>query len=92
MSHVKTNDDTFSTISELSVIGPSQSPDLNIIEGLWDVLKRKVNEKNVSSRDQLLEVALEAFNSISNETIRTLYDNLPQRADSVLKNRGSNSI
>ena len=36
---------------------PPQSPDLNIIEGLWDVLKRKVSEKKVSSRDQLWEVA-----------------------------------
>ena len=64
---------------------PPQSPDLNIIDCLWDVLKRKVSDKNVLSRDQLWEVALEAFHSISNETIRTIYDSLPRKAASVFK-------
>ncbi len=40
---------------------PSMSPDLNPIEHLWGILKRKVEERKVSNIQQLLDVVLEEW-------------------------------
>ena len=45
---------------------PPQSPNLNIIEGLWSYLKDKVSENN-PTQDELWEVAKVSWNQISDE-------------------------
>ncbi len=40
---------------------PSMSPDLNLIEHLWGILKRKVEERKVSNIHQLRDVVMEEW-------------------------------
>ncbi len=40
---------------------PSMSPDLNPIEHLWGILKRKVEERKVSNIHQLRDVVMEEW-------------------------------
>ncbi len=40
---------------------PSMSPDLNPIEHLWGILKRKVEERKVSNIHQLRDVIMEEW-------------------------------
>ncbi len=43
---------------------PSMSPDLNPIEHLWGILKRKVEERKVSNIHQLCDVVMEEWKRI----------------------------
>ena len=67
---------------------PSQSPDLNPIENLWEALKRKVSGHNVRNKGQFLEILKEAWESISPEIIETLIESMPRRLREVIKNKG----
>ena len=40
---------------------PSMSPDLNPIEHLWGILKRKVEKRHVSNSQQLRDVIVEEW-------------------------------
>ena len=71
---------------------PPQSPDLNIIEGLWSYLKDKVSEKQPKPQDDLWEVAKVSWNQISDETIRKLFCSMPHRIKAVADVRGGNTI
>jgi len=41
-------------------MNPPQSPDLNIIEAVWDHLDRKRNKRQPTSKEELWDVLLEA--------------------------------
>ena len=72
---------------------PSQSPDLNIIEHLWDHLKRKIRARDPQPEtvEQLWEVTLQEWQSIDKEFIRRLYRSLPKRVAEVKKAKGGNT-
>ena len=70
---------------------PPQSPDLNVIEGLWGVLKEKIRQKNPKTKDELWADAQEGWNEILNKTITDLYDSLPRRVNEVLLRKGGNT-
>ena len=67
---------------------PSQPPDLNVIENLWAILKNRVFKRNPKNIDTLWTIINEEFFNIDNETIKKLYDSIPNRMNSVIKNRG----
>lgn len=67
---------------------PPQSPDLNIIENLWADVKRKLAAQKFKSKDDLWSACLKAWNEIPNETIQKLFDSIPKRLISVIKNHG----
>lgn len=69
---------------------PSQSPDLNIIEQLWNELKRRLAErkaKNVADKFIQLE---EEWNSqrLPKTTIDKLIDSIPRRCQAVIDAKG----
>lgn len=70
---------------------PPQSPDLNIIEGLWDIVKENIQKTQVLTKAELYQTSLQAFNAIPNETIAKLYESLPRRMAAVVRARGSNT-
>ena len=70
---------------------PAQSPDLNVIENLWNYLKRRVQECKPKTLDELWEVAYREWNTIPNEIISKLYEPIPQRVTAVLANKGGPS-
>ena len=64
---------------------PSMSPDLNPIEHLWGILKRKVEQHNPSSKDHLKKCVSEEWQNISPEMCATLVSSMPRRIESVTK-------
>ena len=51
---------------------PPQSPDLNVIENLWALLKKKVTERNPKNADELWTFANEELHGIPNDVIQNL--------------------
>lgn len=70
---------------------PSQSPDLNLIENLWDTLKTNVRRRNPTNVEDLWRVSCEEWDSISNETVTNLYMSMPRRIQSVIAAKGGNT-
>ena len=72
---------------------PPNSPDINIIENLWDHLERQVWARNPLPRSEGdLWVALqEEWYKIDLAFIRKLYKSLPQRVSAVYRANGGNT-
>ena len=70
---------------------PAQSPDLNIIENLWDYLKHRVHLCKPQTLDELWDVACYERKAIPNEMVYKLYDSIPHRVTAVLANKGGPS-
>ena len=68
----------------------SMSPDLNPIEHLWGILKRKVVCK-VSNICQLRDVIMEKWKSIPVATYEALVNPMPRRVKAVLDNDGGHT-
>ena len=70
---------------------PSMSPDLNPIEHLWEILKRKVEVCKVSNICQLHDVVMEEWKSIPVATCEALVNSMPRRIEVVLDNDGGHT-
>ena len=55
---------------------PAQSPDLNPIELVWGYMKDFVEKKSPVDKNDLMELILNAWDSLSNDTINQYIDNL----------------
>ncbi|GET02902.1 transposable element Tc1 transposase [Rhizophagus clarus] len=68
---------------------PAQSPDLNLIEHLWDVLERKVRAHKPHPKNirELMVVLEEKWNNIEPEILINLVDSMPRRVQAVLDSR-----
>lgn len=67
---------------------PSQSPDLNIIEPMWEVLARHVQGKRARNSKEKFDQLLEAWASIPDETIQSLIESMPRRCQAVIDAKG----
>ena len=70
---------------------PPQSPDLNIIEAVWDHLDRERNKGQPKSKEELWEVLKEAWYNIPEDYFRKLQDSLPKRVKDVLSAKGGHT-
>ena len=70
---------------------PSMSPDLNLIEHIWRILKQKVEVCKISNICQLREVVMEEWNNIPVATCESLINSMPRRVKSVLDNEGGHT-
>lgn len=70
---------------------PAQSPDLNPIEHLWDVLERRVRLRNPKPKNkvQLFEALREEWYKIEPETYGKLTQSMPRRVDAVIRSNGN---
>ncbi|CEI90514.1 hypothetical protein RMCBS344292_04838 [Rhizopus microsporus] len=68
---------------------PAQSTDLNSIENLWSMMKKKVNTLCPHAKiQQAIEVVLEnVWREFTPETINNLIDSMPKRVKAVIKAR-----
>ena len=67
---------------------PPYSPDLNIIENLWSVVKKRL-EKQTINWENLETKVQEIWDSIDQELVENLYNSIPKRLDKVKKSRGA---
>ncbi len=65
------------------------SPDLNPIEHMWGILKRKVEKHHVSKIQQLCDVIMEEWKRMPATTCATLVNFMPRRIKAVLDNNGA---
>ena len=72
------------------MVGPPASPDLNPIENLWSVVKRKLYEagKQYNSRNDPKEAIKECCRTISPETIKNLTISMDERLEKILEGHG----
>ncbi|GFU97388.1 transposable element Tcb1 transposase [Trichonephila clavipes] len=64
---------------------PPQSPDLNPIEHLWDLLEGKIRQHNISSKDMLKSVLKDEWEKISAEETTKLVNSMSKRLQEVLE-------
>jgi hypothetical protein len=69
---------------------PPYSPDMNIIEHIWDVLEKRLHRRNPlpTSADTLFAALEEEWYSIPRITIQNLYKSIPARVEALCKARG----
>ena len=75
--------------NHLSVMDwPPQSPDLNPIENLWEIVNRRINREGVRNKDQLFEQIQKAWAAIPQSFIDHLIESMPRRCKAVIDNKG----
>ncbi len=64
---------------------PSQSPDINPIENLWELLDKKVRETTNTSKSHLKERLQEEWTTIPSNLLKNLVSSVPHRLQTVIK-------
>ncbi len=69
---------------------PPQSPDLNPIDHLWDVVEREIRIMDVqpTNLQKLCDAIMLIWTKISEECFQHLVESIPQRIKAVLKSKG----
>ena len=67
---------------------PSQSPDLNPIEHLWDKLERRVKPYSPKNKEELWTTLKYEWDGIGQDVTSKLVDSMSDRLCEVVKNKG----
>ncbi|GBM83482.1 Transposable element Tc1 transposase [Araneus ventricosus] len=67
---------------------PGQSPDLNIIEGVWARLERRLVGRNTRNADEKFSQLEEEWKKIALSFIQTFLDSMPRRCQAVIDVKG----
>ena len=67
---------------------PSQSPDLNPIEHLWEYIDRQLVGRKSTNKDNIFGLIKECWYNIPQDVLINLVDSMPRRCDAVLKANG----
>ena len=67
---------------------PSQSPDLNPIEHLWEVLDRRTKSIKVKNSSETFDVLAKEWAAMDQGTITSLIDSMPRRCQAVINSKG----
>ena len=70
---------------------PGNSPDLNHIENLWSILKRRADKQKPINYDKLQALIMQEWAAISQDVAQKLIDNMLGWIAEVLKNKGQHS-
>ncbi len=68
---------------------PANSPDLNPIENLWGIVKRKMRDTRPNNADDLKATVKEAWASIPPQQCHKLITSMPCRIEAVIKAKGA---
>ncbi|KAK3548037.1 hypothetical protein QTP70_003054 [Hemibagrus guttatus] len=68
---------------------PANSPDLNPIENLWGIVKRKMRNKRPKNADELKATVKETWASIPPQQCHKLITSIPCRIEAVIKAKGA---
>lgn len=67
---------------------PANSPDLNPIENLWGIIKRKMRDTRPKNKEELTASIKEVWASITPGQCHRLIASMPRRIDAVIKAKG----
>jgi transposase len=70
------------------LVWPSQSPDLNPIELLWEEMDRRIKKKRPTSLAGLEEIAREVWSELTPEVLNKLIERLPRLCQAVIQAEG----
>ncbi len=68
---------------------PANSPDLNPIENLWCIVKRKMRDTRPNNADELKAAIKETWASIPPQQCHKLITSMPRRIEAVIKAKGA---
>ncbi len=68
---------------------PANSPDLNPIEHLYGIVKRKMRNKRPKNADELKATVKETWASIPPQQCHELITSMPRRIEAVIKAKGA---
>ncbi len=71
---------------------PANSPDLNPIKNLWDIIKRKMRNKRPKNADELKATVKETWASIPPQQCHKLITSMPRRIEAVIKAKGAHTL
>ena len=68
---------------------PGNSPDLNPIENIWEIVKRDVGKKILTNKQDLMEYIIRIWhnNPELTETIKSSIASMPRRIEAVIANK-----
>ena len=70
------------------LLWPAQSPDLNLIEHLWEHIQRQPEKLPSITSKSLWENIVKVWRSIPPEVVKKLVSSMPQRIKAVRKAKG----
>ncbi len=68
---------------------PANSPDLNPIENLWGIVKRKIRDTRPNNADELKATVKATWASIPPQQCHKLITSMPRRIEAVIKAKGA---
>ncbi len=68
---------------------PANSPDLNPVENLWGIVKRKMRDTRPNKADDLKATVKETWASIPPQQCHKLITSMPRRIEAVIKAKGA---
>ena len=71
---------------------PGNSPDLNPIENLWAIVKKRIHKYRPTTKETLIAAIIKVwFHEITPETCKKLIDSMPRRIQSVIDKKGGHT-
>ena len=67
---------------------PAQSPDLNPIEAIWNILKQRIRRRVWRSLEELKDIAQEEWKKITMQEVRARIADMPRRCQLLVKTGG----
>jgi transposase len=67
---------------------PSYSPDLNPIENLWSVIKRRVEKQSPTNLEQLKKCLLDEWTKVEKPLLKNLVNSMKKRCEAVIEAKG----
>lgn len=84
----KKTKDFLQTVDWETLDWPAYSPDINPIENLWAIIKKRLGSQTVTW-ENLDQKVREIWDSIEPEIIQNLYDSMPNRIKKVIQCKGA---
>ena len=67
---------------------PSNSPDLNPIENMWQIVKNNVERRMPKNTSELKQFMVEEWDKIPHETVQNLIKSMKNRCELILQKNG----